>query len=66
MGSEKENKQKALKLTHVKYHDFAKKYDILYDEELCKTCIDFSKIVKLTKDLLNYIKILNNHQNLKD
>lgn len=40
--------QKALSLVDAKYHDFAKKYDILYEMELCPVCIE------LYKELKNY------------
>lgn len=33
--------KKALSLTNIKYHDFAKKYDILYEEENCEMCEKF-------------------------
>lgn len=47
--------QKALKLTHTKYHDFSKKYHILYEEELCKKCNDFyNKMKTLDKSKNEY------------
>jgi hypothetical protein len=59
--------QKALKLTHAKYHDFAKKYNILYDEELCKTCNDYyDKMKNLDKMGAEYKKIykdMKKHKN---
>jgi hypothetical protein len=59
--------RKALKLTHDKYHTFAKKYHILYDEELCEICCEFYKKMKnLDKKGTEYkqlFKELKNHKN---
>lgn len=65
--------QKALKLTNVKYHEFAKKYKILYEEELCETCNEFyNKMKPLDKMGCEYKKLYkemkihktNNHNNI--
>jgi hypothetical protein len=56
--------QKALSLVDAKYHNFAKKYDILYEVELCPVCIELHKELKnykvnekMYKDVSKEIKI---------
>jgi 5'-3' exonuclease len=61
--------KKALALANEKYHDFAKKYNILYEEEMCVTCNNFyDELSKLNfsekkyKEIYKKMKIhKNNH-----
>jgi 5'-3' exonuclease len=59
--------KKALSLANEKYHDFAKKYDILYEEEMCETCNNFyNNLGKLNASDIKYKEIykeMKNHKN---
>jgi hypothetical protein len=59
--------QKALSLAKNKYINFAKKYDILYEQELCHKCNEYyDKLMKLKKEDKEYkdlYKEMKNHRN---
>jgi 5'-3' exonuclease len=63
--------KKALALANAKYHDFAKKYNILYEEETCGICNDFyDELSKLNfsekkyKEIYKEMKIHKNNHNI--